>query len=62
MKYEGERCDELSFTTAGQPQHCKGIIALAEVENCACHIVAPCTACTALRHYCPECDWHEEDG
>lgn len=40
---------------------CDGVIALAEAEGCYCHISPPCSACTALRLYCPECDWREED-
>ena len=40
---------------------CHGIIATHKSENCSCHIAPPCSSCTALRGYCPECDWQEKD-
>jgi hypothetical protein len=42
---------------------CKGILKLRPVENCSCHISAPCSACTTPGEYCPECDYdaREED-
>lgn len=40
---------------------CKGVIKLAPPDNCSCHLgCAPCTACSAPRHYCSVCDWAEE--
>ena len=27
---------------------CVGIIKLQEIENCSCHIIAPCPVCTAV--------------
>lgn len=40
---------------------CKGIIEMHLSENCSCHISPPCGSCTALRNFCPECDWQEKD-
>lgn len=40
---------------------CTGIIFLREVENCACHICPPCSACTEPREECPLCDWRAID-
>ncbi len=40
---------------------CKGVIAVAPVENCSCHINPPCGSCTTPREFCPECDWRAED-
>jgi len=40
---------------------CKGIIETHPTENCSCHISPPCSACTAPRNYCPDCDWEEAD-
>lgn len=40
---------------------CQGVIEIEPVENCSCHISPPCSACTAPRAFCPECDWHERD-
>lgn len=40
---------------------CQGIIAEHAVEGCSCHISPPCSACTAPREYCPECDWEAKD-
>lgn len=49
---EGERCHR---------DGCQGVIEIEPVENCSCHISPPCSACTAPRAFCPECDWHEKD-
>jgi hypothetical protein len=46
----GEKCNR-----AG----CAGIIAETAVENCSCHISAPCSGCTSSRYYCETCDWHQ---
>lgn len=40
---------------------CQGTIAISPVENCSCHLYAPCGACTSARMYCPECDWNAVD-
>lgn len=40
---------------------CQGIIAVADVEDCSCHIAPPCGRCTTPREYCPECDWRAKD-
>lgn len=40
---------------------CAGVIAEHRSENCSCHINPPCSACTAPRNFCPECDWQEAD-
>ena len=40
---------------------CTGIIQVSKSESCYCHISPPCGSCTALRNYCPVCDWREKD-
>lgn len=40
---------------------CQGVIDMYPSENCSCHLNAPCSACTAPRNFCPECDWEEAD-
>lgn len=40
---------------------CDGIIDSHPVENCSCHLCAPCNACTSPRNFCPECGWEEVD-
>lgn len=40
---------------------CDGIIAVAPVENCSCHIHPPCGPCTDAREYCHLCDWRAKD-
>lgn len=50
--YEGDRCER---------DGCTGCIETHPVKNCSCHINPPCSACTAPRNYCPECDWQEAD-
>lgn len=49
---EGDRCLR---------DGCQGVIEIEPAENCSCHISPPCSACTAPRAFCPECDWHEKD-
>lgn len=49
---EGDTCER---------DGCAGVIAMHRPENCSCHINPPCSACTAPRGYCPECDWQEAD-
>ena len=49
---EGEICNR---------EGCTGTIQLRPVENCSCHISAPCSACTSPRHYCNMCDWEESE-
>lgn len=54
---------ELGFcegNTCGR-EGCNGIISIHQSDNCSCHISPPCSSCTALRAYCPECDWQEAD-
>lgn len=48
---EGETCNRSG---------CSGVIGTHPTENCSCHIAPPCGSCTALRNFCPECDWHEK--
>jgi hypothetical protein len=36
---------------------CTGIIKERPVENCSCHLCAPCGACASPRQYCPECGY-----
>lgn len=40
---------------------CLGVIAVAPVENCSCHINPPCGSCTEAREFCPVCDWSLKD-
>lgn len=40
---------------------CKGVIKQHPVENCSCHINAPCSACTKPSGFCPVCGWEESD-
>jgi hypothetical protein len=40
---------------------CCGRIEIKPVENCSCHISAPCPACTDTPLWCPDCDWHSND-
>ena len=40
---------------------CNGVIAEHPVENCSCHISAPCGACTTPREYCPICAWSADE-
>jgi hypothetical protein len=40
---------------------CQGVIAIADVEGCSCHISPPCSQCTEPREYCPICDWRAKD-
>ena len=53
---EGEKC-ERPVEGVG----CTGVIAVAEVENCRCHINPPCSACTTPHEFCPECGWEAKD-
>jgi len=49
---EGEICNR---------NGCPGHIQTPMAEGCRCHISPPCSACTAPRSYCPECDWRESE-
>lgn len=40
---------------------CQGVVAVADVEGCSCHINPPCAACTTPREFCPMCDWRATD-
>jgi hypothetical protein len=40
---------------------CQGVIALADVEGCSCHISPPCGPCTTPREFCPVCEWRAKD-
>ncbi|PXB01155.1 hypothetical protein DMB41_16295 [Pectobacterium carotovorum subsp. carotovorum] len=40
---------------------CKGVIAERQVDNCSCHMHAPCPECVENRHYCPLCGWEAKD-
>jgi len=48
---EGEDCGMLG---------CQGKLEFKPVENCACHIFAPCAACEHVSLWCPVCGWAEE--
>ena len=40
---------------------CQGLISVAKVEDCSCHIAPPCGNCLEPRQYCPACDWRAQD-
>jgi hypothetical protein len=40
---------------------CKGEISLREIENCSCHLDAPCSSCTEPRGQCGECGWDQRN-
>lgn len=40
---------------------CQGVVAVAPVENCSCHIRPPCGPCTEPREFCPVCEWRAVD-
>lgn len=51
--YKGEQCNR---------NGCKGVIEEYEKKgSCSCHINPPCSYCTTLSEYCPECGWSAED-
>ena len=35
---------------------CDGVI-VRPATDCSCHISAPCSGCTSVCEYCPECGW-----
>lgn len=49
---EGETCNRSG---------CLGVIEVAPVENCSCHINPPCSECVTPHEYCPECGWRAKD-
>lgn len=49
---EGDKCDR---------NGCEGVIQLHPIENCSCHIFAPCFACTSPRCFCDVCGWEESE-
>ncbi|MGR0185485.1 hypothetical protein [Azospirillum aestuarii] len=44
---------------AGCPAGCGGALHFPPVENCRCHISAPCSYCTDNRLVCDGCGWEE---
>jgi len=46
MKSEGDKC---------KSENCNGTYEFQEVENCSCHLNAPCGACTGNPLICNEC-------
>lgn len=40
---------------------CRGILEVVPVENCSCHISAPCPGHENQILTCPECDWSSEE-
>ena len=41
---------------------CQGVIALKDIDgDCSCHINPPCGYCTAIREYCPVCEWDADE-
>jgi len=58
-----ERQNEIGYCegeTCGR-DGCDGVLVLEPVENCSCHISAPCGACMTPRDHCPVCDWRMAD-
>lgn len=49
---EGEIC---------RRNRCTGIVKESPVDNCSCHITAPCSQCTSPRAYCEVCGWDESE-
>lgn len=48
---EGDRCPECR----------NGELYYPPVENCACHISPPCSACTDVQLECDKCGWQPEE-
>lgn len=40
---------------------CFGILQYPPVQNCSCHINAPCSPCVDNRLKCPDCSWIEPE-
>lgn len=40
---------------------CLGVLEYPRVENCACHINPPCSACVDNQLVCPACDWEADE-
>ena len=40
---------------------CSGILRLPAVEDCACHINPPCSACVDNVLTCDKCGWEDRD-
>ncbi len=40
---------------------CQGTIEQHPVNNCSCHLSAPCGACTEPSGYCETCGWEESE-
>lgn len=42
---------------------CQGVIELLphKLDGCSCHISPPCSYCTEILEYCPECGWEAEE-
>lgn len=49
MLIEGDKCPHF------RPEGCCGRLQLTEVENCSCHINAPCGACLSVKLVCDDC-------
>ena len=45
---DGDRCNR---------DGCTGVIELTPLDNCSCHIDAPCYACMNRLFHCPACGW-----
>lgn len=41
------------------PEQCGGRLHYPKAENCSCHILPPCAACTDVRLTCESCGWRE---
>ena len=40
---------------------CDGCLKLPLVENCSCHISAPCSACVTNTLVCDSCGWEADE-
>lgn len=52
------------YEEGGQCPECGGTLFYLPVEDCSCHLSAPCSACVDNRLLCHDCDfsWHPSDG
>lgn len=45
----------------GKCPECDGVMGFPKVENCSCHITAPCGACTSVKLTCDKCGWEQQE-
>lgn len=56
---EGQACPFMDAKDETVP--CAGTLEFGEVENCSCHISAPCSGHTEQKLACTVCGWEVED-